>query len=78
MDLQAQDRAHRIGQTKPVTVYRMVTENTIEEKVVERAERKLYLDVNRALVSHIVSCLLCCVGASDSTRSSCATTQRCW
>jgi len=51
MDLQAQDRAHRIGQTKPVTVYRMVTENTIEEKVVERAERKLYLDVIRAAVS---------------------------
>jgi len=44
MDLQAQDRAHRIGQTKPVTVYRLVTENTIEEKVIERAERKLYLD----------------------------------
>jgi SWI/SNF-related matrix-associated actin-dependent regulator of chromatin subfamily A member 5 len=44
MDLQAQDRAHRIGQTKPVTVYRFVTENTIEEKVIERAERKLYLD----------------------------------
>ena len=44
MDLQAQDRAHRIGQTKPVNVYRFVTQNTVEEKVVERAEAKLYLD----------------------------------
>lgn len=44
VDLQAQDRAHRIGQTKPVHVYRFVTEDAIEEKVIERAERKLHLD----------------------------------
>lgn len=44
MDLQAQDRAHRIGQKKPVRVFRFVTENTVEEKVVERAEAKLQLD----------------------------------
>ncbi|EOD36558.1 hypothetical protein EMIHUDRAFT_59879, partial [Emiliania huxleyi CCMP1516] len=36
----AQDRAHRIGQTRPVTVYRLLMEGTLEEKVVERAERK--------------------------------------
>lgn len=44
MDLQAQDRVHRIGQTKRVNVYRLVTENSIDQKVVERAEAKLYLD----------------------------------
>eukprot|EP00752_Nemacystus_decipiens_P001789 g1728.t2 len=43
-DLQAQDRCHRIGQTKTVKVYRLVTEDTIEEKVVERAQQKLKLD----------------------------------
>ena len=36
--------AHSIGQKKPVSVYRMVTENTIEEKIVERAQQKLKLN----------------------------------
>jgi SWI/SNF-related matrix-associated actin-dependent regulator of chromatin subfamily A member 5 len=44
IDLQAMDRAHRIGQTKPVVVYRFITQGTVEEKVVERAQRKLFLD----------------------------------
>lgn len=43
-DLQAMDRAHRIGQTKQVQVFRFVTENAIEEKVLERAAQKLRLD----------------------------------
>lgn len=43
-DLQAMDRAHRIGQTKQVMVFRFVTENAIEEKVIERAAQKLRLD----------------------------------
>lgn len=42
--LQAQDRAHRIGQKKPVNIYRLVTQGTIEEKIVERAQKKLKLD----------------------------------
>ncbi|CAG9826669.1 unnamed protein product [Diabrotica balteata] len=44
MDLQAMDRAHRIGQKKQVRVFRFITENTVEEKIVERAEVKLRLD----------------------------------
>jgi len=43
-DLQAQDRCHRLGQKKPVSVYRLVSENTVEEKIVERAQQKLKLD----------------------------------
>ena len=43
-DLQAMDRAHRIGQTKQVKVFRFVTEDAIEEKVLERAAQKLRLD----------------------------------
>ena len=43
-DLQAQDRAHRIGQKRQVQVFRFVTEHTVEEKIVERAQQKLKLD----------------------------------
>ena len=40
----AVDRAHRIGQKKPVQVFRFLTEGTVEEKIIERADRKLFLD----------------------------------
>lgn len=43
-DLQAQARAHRIGQQKQVSVYRLVTKNSVEEEIVERAKRKMVLD----------------------------------
>lgn len=43
-DLQAMARAHRIGQKKPVTVYRLVSKETIEEEVLERARNKLLLE----------------------------------
>jgi len=37
---QASDRAHRIGQKRPVTVYRLVAKDTIEEKIVKLHEQK--------------------------------------
>ncbi|KAK6966481.1 SNF2 family N-terminal domain-containing protein [Favolaschia claudopus] len=44
MDVQAQDRAHRIGQTKPVLIFRLVTACTIEEKIMEKAGEKRKLE----------------------------------
>mmetsp|Transcript_23315 Transcript_23315/g.44503 ORF Transcript_23315/g.44503 Transcript_23315/m.44503 type:complete len:1563 (+) Transcript_23315:317-5005(+) len=44
VDLQAMARVHRIGQTKVVHIYRLVTTGSVEERVVQRAEKKLYLD----------------------------------
>lgn len=43
-DLQAQDRAHRIGQTKPVIVYRLLTKGTVEETLLETAGNKRRLE----------------------------------
>ena len=47
---QATDRVHRIGQKRSVSVYKLVTKGTIEEKIVEMQNRK------RGLVKKIVSC----------------------
>ena len=46
---QASDRAHRIGQTQAVTVYRLVTQGTIEEKILELHDSK------RALASELLA-----------------------
>ena len=43
-DLQAQDRCHRIGQTRAVIVYRLVTANTFDQRIVERATSKRRLE----------------------------------
>jgi SWI/SNF-related matrix-associated actin-dependent regulator of chromatin subfamily A member 5 len=38
------DRAHRIGQTKQVYVFRFITEESVEERMLERGAQKLRLD----------------------------------
>lgn len=43
-DLQAQDRAHRIGQKNEVRILRLITENSVEEVILERAHKKLDID----------------------------------
>ncbi|XP_011480396.1 chromodomain-helicase-DNA-binding protein 1 [Oryzias latipes] len=43
-DLQAQARAHRIGQKRQVNIYRLVTRGSVEEDIIERAKKKMVLD----------------------------------
>lgn len=43
-DLQAQDRAHRIGQKNEVRILRLITEDSVEEMILERAHAKLEID----------------------------------
>ncbi|KAJ2723835.1 putative DNA helicase ino80 [Coemansia sp. Benny D115] len=40
VDSQAMDRAHRMGQTKQVVVYRLITRSTVEERILQRARQK--------------------------------------
>ena len=49
VEMQASDRAHRIGQDKPVFVYKIIARDTVEEKILQLQERK------RALVKSIVA-----------------------
>ncbi|MBI19997.1 MAG: hypothetical protein CMB73_05430 [Euryarchaeota archaeon] len=44
MDQQAQDRCHRIGQTREVHIYRLISEGTIEESILQKAIQKRQLD----------------------------------
>lgn len=43
-DLQAQDRCHRIGQTRPVIVFRLATKDTVEESLLMSADAKRRLE----------------------------------
>eukprot|EP00981_Chlorochromonas_danica_P008603 scaffold2237_cov175-Ochromonas_danica.AAC.25 len=45
MDAQAQDRAHRIGQTRDVHIYRLITKSSIEENILRKSRQKKRLDV---------------------------------
>ena len=48
-DLQAMDRAHRLGQTKKVHVYKLVTADSIEEKIMTLHEKKIAM--SKAIVN---------------------------
>src|SRR5208282_783231 len=43
IDSQAMDRAHRLGQTRQVTVYRLLVRGTIEERMRDRAKQKMHV-----------------------------------
>ncbi|XP_023802713.1 helicase SWR1-like, partial [Cyanistes caeruleus] len=43
MDAQAQDRCHRIGQTRDVHIYRLISERTVEENILKKANQKRLL-----------------------------------
>lgn len=49
VEAQAVDRAHRIGQTRPVFAYRLITRDTVEEKVLELQKTKR--DLAAAIIS---------------------------
>jgi len=49
VEMQASDRAHRIGQDKPVFVYKIIARDTVEEKILQLQEKK------RALVKSIIA-----------------------
>lgn len=44
IDKQAEDRCHRLGQTKPVKVYRLITKNSVDQNIYNLSQRKLRLD----------------------------------
>ena len=51
---QAADRAHRFGQERPVMVYRMVTKDTVEERILGLQERKRHIaDVALGGAGHV-------------------------
>ena len=55
-DMQARERAWRIGQRRPVTVYRLITSGTIEEKVYHRQIYKQFLTNKVRRVTAGISC----------------------
>ena len=66
LSLQAMDRAHRIGQTKPVLVFRLATGQSVEGRLLKRANSKLMLE---KLVRHRLKCS-CCTGVGAAVGGS--------
>ncbi|KAG1847208.1 P-loop containing nucleoside triphosphate hydrolase protein, partial [Suillus subalutaceus] len=49
-DLQAIARAHRIGQTKTVKVYRLICRGSVEDQMLDRIRRKMFLSLKSCLL----------------------------
>lgn len=67
-DLQAQDRAHRIGQRKPVIVYRFATAATVEQTLLEKADGKRRLEklvIQKGKFKSVVTAVPAAAGAND-------------
>ena len=67
VDLQAQDRSHRIGQKKQVRVFRLIAEHTMEERILTRARQKLVLDAMVIKKKGESSAITAEVSANDET-----------
>ncbi|GLJ11725.1 hypothetical protein SUGI_0175460 [Cryptomeria japonica] len=73
-DKQAMDRSHRLGQTKEVTVYRLICKGTIEEKILQRASKKntvqqLVMTGRQAKVDEIAAADVISLFTDDDTDS---------
>ena len=74
-DAQAMDRAHRLGQTRQVTVYRLITKGTIDERIVQLARVKkdvslvIHLPFERNLFIRRSKTLLLAIKISQTLRS---------
>jgi hypothetical protein len=55
------DRAHRLGQTKQVTVYRLICKGTIEERILQRAKEKNEVRIDLSVLLYYVRARACIV-----------------
>lgn len=63
-DLQAMDRAHRIGQKKVVNVYRLITRATLEEKIMGLV-KFVFLKILKILITLFISNHIICLQIAE-------------
>ena len=83
--LAVQDRAHRIGQTREVHIYRLVTSSSIEENILKKAQQKRHLDFlgKTRQHAHLHACMHGCMdacmhGCMDAWMHGCKTRHTAW